>query len=323
MPVEMKARRYIGVVVSGVLILVLLLVFTDPWSTLRNDGKRMILQQPEAVDRIVLTDPYDSTMLEKRDDVWLLFGSEEINPVTVENLLFAAERIQINSIVTEQTGLGGAGRYIRFYSGNRLLLSYRLFLENGDHLLKPEGSTRIYYVSVSGFAGLDLGKIFSTASNHYRKHLLIDLLPSEISLIQIELANGQAFRFIQDSLGNINPVADSELTPLPETEPDELAVRLLFSYFTAIRYENITGISREEMLGRKDEQGLFATLRVESFNGEKHLLAVYPYPADQGGAADLFRALVLYNEEPEVLVINYIYLDVLMRDLSHYFGENR
>ena len=110
MPAEMKTRRYIGVVVSGVLILVLLLVFTDPWSTLRNDGKRMILQQPEAVDRIVLTDLYDSTLLEKRDDVWLLFGSEEINPVTVENLLFAAERIQINSIVTEQPDLEGVDR---------------------------------------------------------------------------------------------------------------------------------------------------------------------------------------------------------------------
>jgi len=319
MPAEMKTRRYIGVVVSGVLILVLLLVFTDPWSTLRNDGKRMILQQPEAVDRIVLTDPYDSTLLEKRDGVWLLFGSEEINPVTVENLLFAAERIQINSIVTEQPDLGGAGRYIRFYSGNRLLLSYRLFLENGDHLLKPEGSSRIYYVSVSGFTGLDLGKIFSSASNHYRKHLLIDLLPSEISMIRIELADGQAFRFMQDSLGTITPVSDNELTPLPESDPDELAVRLLFSYFTAIRYENSAGISREEMLGRKDGQGMIATLRVESFNGEKHLLTVYPYPAGQGGSADLFRALVLYNEEPEALVINYIYLDVLMRDLSHYF----
>jgi len=34
----------------------------------------------------------------------------------------------------------------------------------------------------------------------------------------------------------------------------------------------------------------------------------------------MFRALVLYNNEPEPLVVNYIYLDVLMRGLSHYIG---
>lgn len=315
----MRTRRYIVAVVSGVLILVLLLVFTDPWSTLRKDGKQMILHQPESLDRIVLADSYDSTLLEKGDSGWLLFGSEEINPVAVENLLFAAERIQINSIVAEQVGLEGSGRSIRFYSGKRLLLSYQLFTDNGNHMLKPEGSTRTYYVSVSGYPDLDLGKIFSAASNHYRQHLLIDLLPSEISMIGIELGNGQAFRFKQDSLGNIACMPANVLTSLPESEPDELAVRLLFSYFTSIRYEYTSRFGREEVLGRVGEKGMLARLQVESFKGEKHLLTVYPYVTDPGGDADLFRSLVLYNENPDALVVNYIYLDVLMRDLSHYF----
>jgi hypothetical protein len=319
MPGDMKTRRYIGAVVSGVLILVLLLVFTDPWSTLRKDGKRMILHQPETVDRIVLADSYDSTLLEKGDSGWLLFGSEEINPVAVENLLFAAERIQINSIVAEQAGLEESGRKIRFYSGSRLLLSYQLFNDNGSHLLKPEGSTRTYYVSVSGYPDLDLGKIFSAASNHYRQHLLIDLLPSEISMIGIELGNGQAFRFIQDTLGNISCIPANVNTTLPGSEPDDLAVRLLFSYFTAIRYEHASPIGRGEVPGLTADQGMLARLQVESFKGEKHLLTVYPYVPDPDGDNDLFRALVLYNENPEALVVNYIYLDVLMRDLSHYF----
>ncbi len=315
----MNNRRYIGVVVSGVLILVILLVFTDPWSTLRNDGKRMILHQPDAVDRIVLTDSYDSTVLVKEEDRWLLFGSEEVNQVTVENLLFAAERIQINSIVTGQGPVDDRGRNIRFYSGNRLLLSYTLYADQENFLLRPEGSARTYYVSVSGYPGLDLGKVFSTASNHYRQHMLIDLLPSEISLIGIELGNGESFRFMQDSLGNISCVSANEQTRLPDSEPDELAVRLLFSYFTAIRFEGPSGIGRDEMVSRKGENGMIARLQVESFSGEEHILTVYPYEPVPGAGADLFRALVLHNKDHEALVVNYIYLDVLMRDLSHYF----
>jgi hypothetical protein len=76
---------------------------------------------------------------------------------------------------------------------------------------------------------------------------------------------------------------------------------------------------REELLGRLGEQGRMARLHVESFRGEKHTLEVYPYFPSPGDQPDMFRALVLYNDEPEALVVNYIYLDVLMRDLSHYF----
>jgi hypothetical protein len=315
----MKTRRYIGMVVSGILIVVILLIFTDPWSTLRNDGKRLILHQPGAVDRIVLTDSYDSTSLVLKEGRWWLFGAEEANQVAVENLLFAASKLQINSIQNEQLKLDDKGRKIQFFSGKRQVLNYELFTNAGAYLIRPEGSSNTFYVSVSGYTGLELANIFSTSSNHYRQHLLIDLLPSEISLIGIELGRGEAFRFAQDSLGNVTCMPSDEVTVIPSSEPDELAIRLLLSYFTAIRYERPSGIMREELLGRLGEQGRMARLHVESFRGEKHTLEVYPYFPSPGDQPDMFRALVLYNDEPEALVVNYIYLDVLMRDLSHYF----
>ena len=60
---------------------------------------------------------------------------------------------------------------------------------------------------------------------------------------------------------------------------------------------------------------------MESHNLEKHTLQMYPYYEKAGAESHMFRALVIHNNEPEVLLVNYIYLDVLMRDLSHYFGE--
>ena len=319
MRLDMRTRRYIGMVVSGILLLVILLIFTDPWSTLRNDGKRMILHQPGSVDRIELIDSYDSTLLVMKDNRWWLFGTEEANQVAVENILFAAARLQINSIVSGQEALEGNPRNIRFFSGNRMILGYDLFTVQGNYLLRPEGSASTYFVTVSGFTGLELDKIFSTSSNHYRQHLLIDLLPSEISLIGIELDTGEAFQFNQDTLGNITCLPSNDRTVVPETEPDELAVRLLFSYFTAIRYEQPSGIMRDELLHREGEQGMLASLHVESFKGEKHTLRVYPFVTAADSEPDMFRALVLYNEDPEALIVNYIYLDVLMRGLSHYF----
>ena len=64
-----------------------------------------------------------------------------------------------------------------------------------------------------------------------------------------------------------------------------------------------------------------ATIVVTSLASEQHSLKVFSYRAYPGDEAHLFRALVLYNEEQDALIVNYIYLDVLMRGLSHYFGE--
>jgi hypothetical protein len=315
----MQNRKYIGMVVSAVLVLLLLLVFTDPWSTVRNEGKKIHLGHPEAIDRIVLTDGFDTTLLVRTGPQWQLFGEEEVNPVAVENLLFAASKLQISSILSDQSSTDfPKGRLVRFYSGERMVLGFELAEGDGQYMVRPLGSSRTYFVTVSGFTGLDLTRVFSTSANHYRQHLLIDLLPSEISRIDTELAGGESFRFVQDTEGGITCTALNEHTVIPATPMDDLAVRLLFSYFTAIRYEMKSGIMKGE-LQREDGPAMLARLTVVPREGEGHTLEIYPMEAPDGGGEDLFRALVLFDHEPEALVVKTIYLDVLMRGLSHYF----
>ncbi|MEN8228828.1 MAG: hypothetical protein ABFS38_11800 [Bacteroidota bacterium] len=299
----------------------MLLLFTDPWSTIRNDGKRIALKDPASIDRIILADMYDSTSLIRQDQVWLLFGEEEVNPVAVENLLFAAERLQINSIdPMDPDSLHGTERRIGFYHGDKLLLSYQFQTHGDQYMVTPTGSDHNFLVSIAGYSGLNLEKVFSSRANHYREHLLIDLLPSEIAGIEIELDNGEAFHFHQDENGDITCMPSNEETLLPDGSLDDLATRLLFSYFTSIGYEQRAGITAED-LSADGTHGRIARIQVGSYQGENHTLQVFPYHEFPGAEAHMFRALVLHNNDPEALVVNYLYLDVLMRDLSHYFGE--
>lgn len=318
----MKSRRLIGMIVSALLIVALLLIFTDPWSTLRNEGKRIALRDADEIDKILLTDDYDSTLLVNENEKWLLFGEEAVNQVTVENLLFAAERLQISSIVSEDyRSAGGQGRRIHFYKGEKKVLAYEFLARGDQYMVSPIGSENAYFVSVAGYSNQNLDKVFSSAANHYREHLLIDLLPSDVSLIEIELADGGAFRFTQDENREITCFPANEKTALPSDSLNELSIRLLFSYFTSIRYEQKTGISTGTLMVANAAERRIARLHVESFQGVKHTLRVFPYREAPGDEAHMFQALVLYNNNPEALVVNYIYLDVLMRDLSHYIGE--
>ena len=304
-----------------------LLLISDPRSSVSKEGRKVALRDMEAVDRIKLVDVYDSTELVKLDGDWWLFGEEPCNQTSVENLLIAAHRLRISSMLSLDAGRDPGAeppplRRITWYKGDRVLLSFDFYThESGQYLVRLPGSEHAYFVTVSGYPQLKLNKVFSSAPNHYREHLLIDLLPSEISHIGIELPSGEAFGFVQDSLGNIRMEAHKEGLSSGGEESNELAIRLLFSYFTSIRYENKSGISAASLSGPGYENTPMATIQVQSFSGESHQLRVYPYRESPGGEAHLFKALVLYNQEPEALFVNYIYLDVLMRGMSHYLGD--
>jgi hypothetical protein len=244
----------------------------------------------------------------------------------VENLLFAASRLEVASITDLELFHNSHDprediRELRFYRGDRVELSFRLLSVKGRYLLNPGGSESAYYVSLPGYPELDLDRVFSATPDHYREHLLIDLQPSDISSITIELDSGEAFQFTQDTEGNIACAAANESTRIPDAAPNELAMKLLFSYFTSIRYEQRAGISADSLVGSNLPVQKMATVQLTSFSGETHSMQVFPYHAKPGSEPHLFKALVLYNDEQDALFINYIYLDVLMRGLSHYFGE--
>lgn len=306
-------KRVVTVIASILVLVVLLLVFTNPWSTMRGNSRQVALKSPGEVDRIVVAGLMDTTTLSRNNGSWTLNEGEEAGKVPVENLLIAAERLEIGSIISADSESGdNPGRTISYYKGDKTILSYGLQAMGGQYLLTSAGSDNSYYVSVSGYPGLNLEKVFSSATNHYREHLLIDLLPSEISKIEIELEDGEGFSFEQDLEGNIT---------LSAGKPNDLAVRLLFSYFTSIVYEDKSGITASSLFQADSSPQAMALLHVESHGGEKHSLRVFPYVENQGEQPHMFKALVFYNNEPEALIVNYIYLDVLMRDLSHYVGD--
>lgn len=322
----MKYRRILLAILSLIIAVLVLFFLIRPWEPGKRVAGSVALRDVEDVDRIVLVDPYNTTELTKGEDEWYLFGTESVNPVSVENLLIAASRLEVSSI-TESVVFADTAESqadvteVTYYKGEKVLLTYGLKTYSGRYLLHPAGSASSYYVDLPGYPGLELDRVFSATPDHYREHLLIDLRPSEISSIGIELASGDAFQFTQDMNGDIQCEVANEHTHLPDGEPNELAVRLLFSYFTSIRYERMAGISADSLLGPAAQEWKLATITVESFSGEDHSLQVFSYHAEPGTEPDMFRALVLYDNEQDAMVINYIYLDVLMRGISHYFGE--
>ena len=162
-----KLKRTIILMTSLALLVVLLIVFTNPRSTLAAKSKNIALKSAAEVDRIVLADAHDSTELLRQGELWLINGSEVATEIPVENILIAAERMEISSIVSNGPELPiGPSRSIAFFNGDKVLLNYRLQIQNESYLLNLPGSDQSFYVKVSGYPGLNLEKVFSSSPNH-------------------------------------------------------------------------------------------------------------------------------------------------------------
>jgi hypothetical protein len=174
-------------------------------------------------------------------------------------------------------------------------------------------------VELFGHTDVDLANVFAAHPGHYLEHMLVHLLPSEIRSVEVERKGALPFRFTMDSAGELEATLNG--MKMDPAQMDELAVRLLFSYFTAIRYEDKASTPGDAPPAGKEDTWM-ATLRVESVRGEHHHLSVHSLPVESPSDRHLFQALVYYNKAPEPLIVKYIYLDVLMRGAGSYFGDN-
>jgi len=318
MPAKSKTWFFAGLILAGLLAIVAILLI-DRGNTLKREQRSIVLENPGKVNRIVLKNQYDSTFLFKSGSSWYISETGPAGMTAVENILFAAGHLSVRSILSaESISSEWEGVSVIFMRDERELLKYNLYFNEGRHLLHLPGSEKFYLVSIPGYETIPLEKVFSPVTSHYHEQHLVGLLPGEISLLEVYLPAESHFMIRQDSKGTYECHDLEAGRRIPADSLDDRAIRLLLSYFAGIRYEQVYDEMDAASLRGDRGNGMMAKLVVMSFQGERYTLEVYPLPEGPGDRPDMFRALVIYNDRPDVLIVNYIYLDVLMRGLEHY-----
>ncbi|MBN2699304.1 MAG: hypothetical protein JXR52_10810 [Bacteroidales bacterium] len=305
---------------AGVVLAVAAIILSDAGDSPGRESRSVILKDPEKVNRIIIRNRYDSTSLSRPDSVWLVSGTETANPVAVENILFAAGRLQVTSVLSgEQVSEQWNRVSVRFMHDHQELLEYDLYFDGERQMLAHTGSGKLFMVTIPGYGAIRLDRVFVPVPNHYHLRNLIGLLPGEIALLEVEIPGKSHFVLEQDSTGDYECVDMMNNRMVASDSLNDHSIRLLLSYFADIRYERILEETDAATLRMNQEGLLMARLRIGSMEGETHRLEIYPWNRNPDGTADMFRALVIHNGGPGVLVVNYIYLDVLMRELENYY----
>ncbi|MDF1571878.1 MAG: hypothetical protein P1P82_09705 [Bacteroidales bacterium] len=287
----------------------------NPWSTTGSGLSVLLPQEPDKVTGVQVIGEFDTLAFHRSDTVWMLDG-EEMNPGALENLVYAASRLTMRSILPAgEVRLTGPAVEVLFLKGSREAGHFFFAASSSGYVVYAPGANQYFGVEIPGYEGLALEKIFSVNADHYRMHLLADLLPSEIASVAVEPWKGTAFVAQQDSGYNVS-------VRLPETgedvtgEVDEHKIRMLFSYFNTIRYDRVAGPTEADPGNLPSTP--WARVVVTTFDGVRRQFDVYQWVKPGEQDPDLFEALVVFNGRPLLLVVNYYYLDLLVRGLEDY-----
>ena len=312
----MKPRNTILLIVFMLLFAGGYLLLTDPWSTTGKSFDAILPTDAGDVTKIQVISGYDTLEFVRKDTLWSMEG-EELNRKAVDNLLYAPERLRMTAIVPVEE-MGEMGALTEFiFSGRRRVQGHFFFgkRERGYLIFEPGAETG-FGIELSGFEDLPLERVFSGNRDHYRKHLLVGLLPSEIRSVTVYPHEGTPFEAWQDSLYDI-AVKDLGAMSDVTDSVDERKIRLLFSYFNAIRYDAV--VTRAEIEPETMTEAPYAVVQVSGFDGGEWKLEVYRWTEPGAVKPDLFEALVVFNDNPLYRSVNYYYLDLLMRGLERYF----
>ncbi len=307
---------------TTILIIILLLavaggylLLTDPWTTTGSELNDILLPKDEAVSNIRVISGYDTLGFVHKDTAWY-FEGEELNRVAVENLLFASARLRMTGVMPV-SAIIEEGELTEFiFQRKRKMLANFYFgtTGHGDAIFQP-GAEIGYGVEMPGFEDLPLEKVFSANRDYYRKHLLVSLLPSEVRSVTVIPHSGISFHAEQDSLNNIEVFDLTGMRDLMD-RINERKVRMLFSYFNAIRYDEI--VTGDDIEPGTIPETPYATVEVTSFDDRKWKFEVYQWIKTGSEEPDIFESLVIVNNTLPYRSVNYYYLDLLMRGLESY-----
>lgn len=312
----MKTRIYTRLLILFTLLSVILILLLKPWTSTGAGFESILPKNLDGTTSIRIASTRDTMLFENAGDGYR-FGNEKLNQEAVENLLIASTRLSLKSIIPREdlSSMNSVGE-ISFFRNRKLIGEFEFASVEHGFIVFRDGSENVFGVELIGYGSHPLGKIFSTNPDHYREHLLIDLLPDEISSVQIFPISGKPFRAEQDSARNIRVwelPGERDVT----ADVSEEKIRLLFSYFNAIRYNEIAGIG--DNANNQWPEAAISELAVLDINNNRFALEIYEWIHSGERTPDLFRALVRFNGRDDYLSVDYFYLDLLMRGLENYY----
>jgi hypothetical protein len=306
--------------ISFLLITVLLLlIILNPFSFRPGGYSGIHLRDTSSVERIEICGK--KTIILERDISagWRLNDTFRANQVCINNFFYAFTKMSVSGISNDLNDYDSSSIRIRVFSGKEKDL-FRFYPAKDKNLIHREGAKSIFSVELPGASTREISNVFSDDENYWRDRLIMDLLPDEISMIEVCYPRKKEDGFIIRVKDKIPCLYEPDgLTMISPEKTDTGSLKMYLSYFMNIYFDQSAkdGISPGLNFTPEPEY----LIHVTPVTGKPLNISVYPILVSN--QRDLFKAGIKLNNSSEMLIIRYIAIDLILGRKSDFIKKMR
>jgi hypothetical protein len=324
--------KYI-IVLLGLLIFAGVYYFSNTKGTLNLRKADFSIKNPEDVTAIKLFTSEVEVLLTKNADYWELNNNYRARTKTVFEFLRVLSTIDVHSPVSktekEQVAsiLKAEGIIVEVYKGKRAIKRFYVSkpsMNKEKTYMMMTRSDQPYIVRIPLYKG-NIADLFTVNENLWRDRTLFDYQPQNMKEISVSYLENpeKSFLAINYSDGSFS---------LKETNSDSYVesfniekLSRYFTYFQNIWFESIAVDLKPTEIDSLMNSSPFVIIKVKDINGNINKLSIYKKLAtnqfDEFGKKiefDFNRAYALFNENNEILIIQYYICDPILKEIDYF-----
>jgi hypothetical protein len=318
-------KSFIIIAIFSVLVGVAIYFYWDKFSN-PQDEKSFTTPEIGELTRIVLKDRAANVLeLSKVDSSWFVNGKLPVNPVALNDILFALEfmyadyPVPANAVSNVMTQMIKNSTKVSLYKNNEST-PYKVFYvggpnhqQDGTYMLMEingEAAEKPYVVNLPGFRGYVTYR-FSTLKSPWVSAAFTKYLPDEIQSFEIEYFQEDKENSFLLSRENKGYSVQTASAKYENEAVNTVLAEQIFGAFSSLNFENYyDSIPKQDSILQNLH---FLDLKLVLKNGVKHHLSVYfkPVPTNQNP---------LLDKEGNMLSIDNSLLYAFNHDSKTFFG---
>jgi hypothetical protein len=318
---KVLVRSVFFIIIIGLILLILF----RPKLPFGKNNSSFASEPREEITKIEFSEGGKRLNLEKKGENWLINGKSEVRKSGMLFILRILKEIKIKSPISAD--LFGSEIIeknvipvkVKVYEKKRLLKSFLVYKTASNvfgNIMKIKESSKPFIVYVPGYDG-DIGSGFTLNELFWQPYTVFNLLPSEISSVNLENFSDTASSF---SIINRNHHYFLSGNASKMTGWDSSRVFRYISYFAWVPFESwALNIGETEKKSIEAKQPLYR-ISVDNITGKRSVLTLWGMLKGTK-EIDSDRLFGKTDEKDELFIIRYFDIDPLIKKRSYFFMQ--
>ncbi len=322
------------IIILGCLIGVAVYLFTtDTYSTLNQKARNLSIRDTGAITRIEFNKSSDTIILTKKDKNWLLNDQVEAKNKEVQTLLDILKKIEPGAPVSKEykkdllSKMDTHGIHARFFKNDKLKKSLSIYLDTTGPdertFIKREGFRQPFEVRLPGFQ-IEIAHFFITKKSFWLNNVLYNYSYNDIQEITIKTPGEKKRNFTIKKRGQKNFLLFLKDTVYHDI--NQFRAQAYFFKFKILHFNKYADVTKKKQSGILSRTPRHI-ISIKEADGTTEVIKIFSitYKDDAPGnfvKYDPYRVYAHKKSSPHLVILNYIKIDPLVKEIDYFLKKD-